>query len=100
MRAAGTKTTFEILAIFSFKSGQGRVEQLAFGNDHDVEARRDVVTTENLSYQSFSSISLNSAAELFRRCDTQPPDCLLIREDEQRGVTSVDARPMFVDGLK
>ena len=51
-------------AVIGFKGGQAGVEQLALGHDDDVEARRDLVATENLSNQSFSSISLDRAAQL------------------------------------
>ena len=77
-----TKAALQAVAIFGFKDGQGGAEQLAPGDDHDVEARRDVVATENLSYQSFRSISLHGAAELFRRRDAQASDRALVRKHE------------------
>jgi hypothetical protein len=88
------------VAVFGFKGGQTRVEQLALGDDDDVEARSDLVATKNLSYQSFSSISLDGSAELPRRRDPETADPKLIGQDEQRRVTPVDAGAAFVDVLK
>jgi hypothetical protein len=93
-------TAFNDLAVISFKDGQGGVEQLAFGDDDDVEPRRDVVPTKNLSNQSFSSVSLNSSAELFRSCDAQTPYRALVGEDEHRCEPPMDAGAAFIDCLK
>jgi len=93
-------TAFNDLAVISFKDGQGGAEQLAFGNDDDVEPGRDVVATKNLSNQSFSSISLNSSAKLFRSRDAQTPYRALVGEDEHRREPPVDARAAFVNCLK
>ena len=65
------KASAEVVAIFSFKGSQAGVEQLAFRHDDDVEAWRDLVATEDLSNQSFSSISLNRAADLPGRRDPE-----------------------------
>src|SRR5438067_10984843 len=91
-----TEAPFKAVAIVGFKDGQGGVEQFAFGDDDNVEAWRDLVATENLSYQSFSSISLNGAAELFRRRDAQPTDRVRVPKDEQGSVAPVDPGATFV----
>ena len=93
-------TAFNDLAVISFKDGQGGVEQLTLGDDDDVEPRRDVVPTKNLSNQSFSSVSLNSSAELFRSCDAQTPYRALVGEDEHRREPPMDAGAAFIDCLK
>lgn len=93
-------TAFNDLAVISFKDGQGGVEQLALGDDDDVEPRRDVVPTKNLSNQSFSSVSLNSSAELFRSCDAQTPYRALVGEDEHRREPPMEAGAAFIDCLK
>ena len=77
-----TEAPFKAVAIFFFKDAQTGVEQLAFGDDDDVETWRDVVTTKNLSYQSFSPISLHGAAKLFRRRDAQASDGAFVRKHE------------------
>ena len=56
--------TFEGGSVIGFKDGQAGVQQLAFGHDDDVEPISDLVATENLSNQSFRSISLHRAAKL------------------------------------
>ena len=96
-RATRTDTAVKAVAIIGFKDGQGGVEQLALGHDDDVKPRRDVVATENLSYQSFSSVSLNGSAELFRRRDAQPSYRALVGKDEHGRVAPVDADAAFID---
>ena len=93
-------TALNGLAIISFKDGQGGVEQLAPGNDDHVEPSRDLVATENLSYQSFSPVSYNSSAELFRSCDAQTPYRALVGEDEHRREPPMEAGAAFIDCLK
>ena len=95
-----TDTAFKAVAIIGFKDGQGGVEHLALGYDHDIKPRRDVVTTENLSYQSFRSVSLNGSAELFRRRDAQASYRALVGKDEHGGVAPVDPGAACVDILK
>lgn len=58
-------------SIFGFKGSQRGVKQLPLGDDHDVKPRRDLRPTENLSNQSFGSISLNRAAQFLRGGDAQ-----------------------------
>jgi len=70
------------------------------GNDDDVEPRRDLVTTENLSYQSFGAISLNRAAQFLRRRDTQASDRPLVREDKRRGVAAANPHAPVVHALE
>ena len=74
----------EGVAVIGFKGGQAGVEQLPLRHDDDVEAGRDLVATENLSNQSFSSISLDRAAQFLRGGDPQPADWQRVRQDEQR----------------
>jgi hypothetical protein len=60
------KVTFDEGSILCFKDCQAGVKQFAPGNDDHVESCCDLVTTENLSNQSFSAVSLDRAAELPR----------------------------------
>ena len=93
-------TALNGLAIVSFKDGQGGVEQLALGNDDDVEPGSDLVPTENLSNQSFSSVSCNRSAELFRSCDAKASHRTLVGKDEYGCEAPVDACAPLVDFLK
>ena len=52
------------MSVISFKNSQAGVEQFALGDDDDVEARGDLVSTEDLSNQTFSAVSRHRAAEL------------------------------------
>jgi len=87
-------------SVIVFKGCQAGVEQFAFGDDDDVKAMGDLVTTENLSYQSFSPVSYNSSAELFRSCDAQTSNRALIGKDEYRGEAPGKACAPLVDFLK
>ena len=95
-----TDTTFKAVAIVGFKDGQGGVKHLALGYDHHIKPRRDVVTSENLSYQSFSSVSLNGSAELFRRRDAQASDRAVVGQDEHGCVAPVNPGAALIDFLK
>jgi len=58
--------TFDEGSILGFKDCQAGVKQFAPGDDDHVESWCDLVTTENLSNQTFSTVSLDRAAELLR----------------------------------
>src|SRR4029077_3996772 len=60
----------------------------------------DLISTKNLSYQTFRSVSHHGAAELLRRGDPQPADAELIRENEERRETAVNPGAVGVDPLK
>jgi len=77
------------VAELGFKGSQAGVEQFAFRDDHDVEAGRELVATENLSNQSFCSISLDRAAQLPGSGDSEPADGQAVREREQRQIAAV-----------
>jgi hypothetical protein len=62
-----TGTALDEGSVFALKDGQAGVEQFTPGDHHDVEPLGDLVTTENLSYQSFSSIPQDGATELSGR---------------------------------
>jgi hypothetical protein len=95
-----TGATLDETSVFSFKKGQGGVEQVAVGDDDDVEPRGDLVATENLSYQSFGAISTHSAAQLLRRRDAQPATPLLVAEDERRAVAAPKPNAPLVHALE
>jgi hypothetical protein len=88
------------VAIVGFKGGQGGVEQFPFRHDNDVVPGGDVVAAENLTDQTFSQVSLDGAADLFRRRDAQPSDRAFVGEDEDRGEASVDAGAVLVHVLE
>ena len=69
-------------------------------DDDDVEPWRDLVATENLSYQSFSSISSNGAADFFRRRDAQAPDGPLGRQDEGGAVAAANTDATVIHALE
>jgi hypothetical protein len=95
-----TDTAFKAVAIVGFKGGQCGFEHFTLGYDDDIKPRRYVITTENLSYQSFSSVSLNGSTELFRRRDAQTSDRALVGQDEHGRVAPVNSGAAFIDFLK
>jgi hypothetical protein len=76
------------------------LEQFSPRHDDHVEAGRELIMPENLSYQSFSTISLNRSPQFFRRRDSQAADGLLIGQDEKRAVASADSGTVCVHPLK
>ena len=95
-----TETAGERGAIFGFKDTQTGVEQFAPGDDNHIETRRDLVTTEDLSYQSFSSVSYDGAAEFFGGRDAQASNRAAVWKNKQRGITAVNSRAALIDLLK
>jgi len=98
--ACRAKAAFEEGSVIGFKGAQAGVEQVALGNDDDVEPRGDFVATKNLSNQSFSSISLNGSAKLPGGRNAQASYPLVVSQDEDRAVPAVDAGAPFVHLLK
>jgi hypothetical protein len=96
LAAMPADASFEDLYVFSFKGSQGGVKQLPLRHDDDVEGWRDLVATENLSNQSFSSIPLDGATQLLRGRDPQPAHGLACRQQEEREQAPVNARALLV----
>ena len=90
------EATFEEASVIRFKDRQAGVEQLALGNDDDIEALRDRVTTENLSNQAFCSISHYCPAQLPCRRDAQARDAFVVGQDKHRAETASDPRSAIV----
>jgi hypothetical protein len=95
-----TDTAFKAVTIVGFKDGQRGVKHFALGDNDDIKPWRDVVTTKNLSYESFSSVSLNRTAELFGCRDAQPSHRAVVGKDKHRRVTAVYAGAALIDFLK
>jgi len=94
------ESAFEQCAVIGFKGVKTGVEQLALGYYDDVEPTGDLVTTENLSNQSFSSISYDGSPELPGRRDAQPSHLERVRKEEDRAVAAVDSDAPIVDLLE
>jgi hypothetical protein len=72
------KASFDEVSVISFKGAQAGVEEFTLGDDDDVESWRDLVSTKNLSNQSFSSVYLNCAADFLGRRDPEPSHTPLV----------------------
>ena len=88
------------MSVIGFKGGQAGFEQLSPRHHDDIEAGCDLVTTKNLSYESFSAISPDSVTQLFRGRDAQTPDAPVVRQHEDRAVSTVNPDALPVDLLK
>ena len=90
----------DVVSVIVLKGTQAGVEQLSLGHDDHVEPRRDLVPTEDLSNQSFSSISVDCSAELACGSDTESGDGERVRQREQGRETAVDLRPVLINALE
>lgn len=85
--------------VIGFNDRQTGVEQLALRHDDDIVTWRYVLTTENLSYQSFSSISLYRTTQFPGCRDTQAAHIPVVGQDEDRYVSAVRPGASIVDAL-
>ena len=83
------------LAIFGFKVSQTDVEHFPPRHDDHVEARRDLVSTENFSNQSFSSVSLDRAPQFPGGRDAEPAEFPVAGKDKNR-----EAAPAYADAAR
>ena len=88
------------MAVIGFKNSQADAEELALRHHDDVVARRDLVATENLSYQSFSTIPHDGAAQLSGGGDAEASHIEPVGQYEQRGIAPPDASTPFVGELE
>ena len=94
------KTSFDEVSVISFKDTQAGVEKLALRDDHDVEPWGDLVSTKDLSNQSFGSISLHRAADLPGRCNSEPSHAQFVGQEKDRAVAAVESNAPLVDLLE
>jgi hypothetical protein len=93
------EASFESVAEFGFNGGQAGVEQLALWYHDQVEAWRELISTESLSNQSFSSVSNDRAAQLSRRGDPESANRGLIGERKERQEAAVHSDATLVHPL-
>ena len=62
------------MTVVVLKGTQAGFQELTLRHDDHVEPRRDLISTENLSNQSLSSVSLNRATQLFCGRDAKTTD--------------------------
>jgi hypothetical protein len=95
-----TSTAFKAVAIVGFKDSQRGVKHLAPGHDNDIKPGCDLVTTKNLTYESFSAVPLNGTAELFRCGNAEASNGAMVRQNKDRRVSSLDTGAALIDFLK
>ena len=91
------EASFNEVSVIGFKGAQACVEQLALRHNHHVVPGRDLVATEDLSNQSFRSISLNRPSELAGRRNPQPSDAAAVGQEEHGAVPAMDSGATLVD---
>ena len=69
-------------------------------NNDNIEPRRDVISTKNLSNQTLSAIPDNRSTQSLRRGNAEPSDGQSVRFREQRVIAARNAGPMLVDVLE
>jgi hypothetical protein len=94
------ESTFESGAIIGFKRCQAGLEELAARHDDHVEPCRDLVASENLSYQPLSAISLNGAAKFFRGRNPQTTRVLTFGQDKHGAEAAMEPGTVLVHLLK
>jgi hypothetical protein len=88
------------VTVFALNGSQTGVEELALGHYDHVKPRRNLMTTENLSNESFSSIPLDRSTQPFRRGNPKPAHWHLGGQNEQGRQTAMNPGPAFVHVLE
>jgi hypothetical protein len=86
--------------VISFKDTQTGVEQLALRDNNHVESVCDLVSTEDLSNQSLSFVSLNRSTQFSGRRNPQSTPGLGIREEEHGAIPAADPETAIIDPLE
>jgi hypothetical protein len=87
-------------SVIGFNGAQAGVEKVALGYDHHVKPGGDLISTKNLSNQTFRSISLDRTTELLRGGDAQPAGAALVCQQEHRAIAAVNPKPTAVNLLE
>ena len=87
-------------AVISFKDTQTGVDQFAFRDDHHVESPGELVSTEDLSNQSLSFISLNRSTQLSGCRNPQSTHRLVIRQEEHGAIPAAHPETAIIDPLE
>lgn len=98
-----SQLAFDDGSVIGFKDGESGIEQAALRNYDDVEPRRDLVATKELSNQPFGAISHDGAAQLLRGGNAETTRATPRRwvwQDENRAVPTADFRAAVVNLLK
>jgi hypothetical protein len=88
------------VSVFGFKSSQAGVEQFPLGDEDNVKPSGNLVATENLSNQSFSSIPLHCPAQFSRGGYSEPSGCEAVGQDEEGAVAAVNLIAPLVNALE
>ena len=99
-RGRFSETAFDERSVLSFKSSEAGFEKIALGYNDDVESKCDFVPPENLSYQAFSSVSLDRATQFLCRRDPQPTHRLPVFQQKHGEISTVDFGAAVVNLLE
>ena len=70
------------ICIIDLEAGEGRIKHSPTRHDDDIQARRDLMTPEDLPSDPFRTIPLNRAPELSTGRDTKPRDSPAVCDNE------------------
>ena len=99
-RSPATEPSFEQGSVIGFKGAQAGVEQVTLRDDDHVEPRGDLIATEDLSNQSFCSVSLDGSPEFPGGRDPQTSHPAGVGQDEYGAVAAMDLDAPFVHILE
>lgn len=91
---------FESRAVIRLDRSDTGLEKPGSGHHNDIQTGRNFMTTENISYQSFSAISHNRAAQFPGCGNPKASERLLVGEDKQRAVPAMNPDAVLVHSLK
>jgi hypothetical protein len=91
---------FENRAVVRLDRSVVGLEEPGSGHHNDIQACCNLVTTKNVSYQSFSAISHNRAAQFPGCGNPKASERLLVGEDKQRAVPAMNPDAVVVHFLK
>jgi hypothetical protein len=86
--------------VVAFKAGEFGREELAFGDDHDIDAWAWLVTAEQLSRTPFRAIPDNRAAKLSGRRDPEPAHGKTRVQEKHRHEAAPQLEPLLIDPLE
>jgi hypothetical protein len=86
--------------VIGLEDGHAGVEKLGTWHHDDIKPRRNLVTAENLSYQSLSTVTLDCPTQFFRGGDSKAADWMLARKHEQGAVATLNPCASLVYSLK
>jgi hypothetical protein len=97
---SAAEISFDVVTVFALNGSQTGVEEFALGDHHHVKPRRNLMTTESLSNETFSSISLDGSTNPLRRRNPKPADWCPVGQYEQGRQAAMNPDATFIHPLE